>query len=207
VITAPNFEGLKWLVHGFGTRDSEYPAGIIIVKQIHSSIVLDASEIRGAEIEGDALVCGEKGMIVGVKTADCVPILLADPLTRVVAAVHAGWRGTAARIIDATLRELALKWGARPAEVRAAIGPAIGPCCYEVGPEVARRFGICVSEPVRLDLPALNERQLREGGVTNIWQSGECTFCTGERFFSFRRERETAGRMVAFIGINRTGGL
>lgn len=207
MITAPNLEGLEWLVHGFGTRDSEYPAGILMIKQIHSSIVLDASEIHGADVEGDALICAEPGITVGVKTADCVPILMASPSMRVIAAVHAGWRGTAARIIAATLRELALKWGARSEEVRAAIGPAIGACCYEVGPEVARRFGICVSEPVRLDLPALNERQLREGGVTNIWKSRECTFCRGGRFFSFRRERENAGRMVSFIGINRTGGL
>lgn len=206
MIVAPNLKELEWLVHGFGLRDSEYPAGITIVKQIHSHIVLDASRVE-TTTEGDALVSAEPGILVGVKTADCVPILLADVSLRVVAAIHAGWRGTAAHIVAAAVRELTLKWGSRPANLRAAIGPAIGPCCYEVGPEVARQFGISVSEPVHLDLAALNRRQLRESGITNIWKSAECTFCAAGRFFSFRRERERAGRMVSFIGINTSGGL
>jgi copper oxidase (laccase) domain-containing protein len=69
-----------------------------------------------------------------------------------------------------------------------------------VGPEVARQFGIDTNSPIHLDLPAINERQLREEGVSNIWKSGECTFCRADRFFSFRRERERAGRMVSIIG-------
>ena len=189
MILAPNLAGFP---HGFGLRDSEYPAGIVLAKQIHSNIVLDCAG------EGDALISNTG--IVGIRTADCVPILLADPVTNSVAAVHAGWRGTVADIVGEAVTALAQRWYTRPGDIHAAIGPCIGPCCYEVGPEVARQFGIEGTEKTHLDLPAENERRLREAGVRNIWKSGECTFCARERFFSYRREREEAGRMISFIG-------
>lgn len=201
MITAPNLDGIGGLHHGFGLRNSVYPIGITTVKQNHSALVIDAAECPGEIVrQGDALISNAKGVLAGVKTADCVPILLVDTSTHAVAAVHAGWRGTAARIVAAVLREMAAKWGVKPRNVRAAIGPAIGVCCYEVGPDVASRFGMDVSSPVHLDLPFLNERQLREAGVRDIWKSGECTFCNAQRFFSFRREKENAGRMISFVG-------
>jgi YfiH family protein len=206
MIQAPNLLDLDWLDHGFGLRDSEPPAGVRTVKQIHSSIVLDAADPLP---EGDALISDRAGVRVGVKTADCVPILLADPSIPVVAAIHAGWRGSAANIVAATVRELEARWKVRPGNLRAAIGPSIGVCCYEVGPEVARQFETWNSKlrqarsPVHLDLPAINEAQLRAAGVADIWKSGECTFCMSGRFFSFRREREQAGRMLSFIGLQK----
>src|SRR4051794_13617989 len=108
-VQAPNLLELPWLEHGFGLRDSKLPEGIRTVKQIHSDLVHDAGEIDGS-CEGDALVSREPGVRVGVKTADCVPILLADSTAHTVAAVHAGWRGTAANIVSAAIR----KMGARP---------------------------------------------------------------------------------------------
>jgi polyphenol oxidase len=198
MIKAPNFVDLDWLDHGFGLRDSELPAGIKTVKQIHSSIVLDAA---AGLPEGDALLSDRAGVSVGVKTADCVPILLVDPSVPVVAAIHAGWRGSAENIAAAAVRELVARWNIRPGNLRAAIGPSIGVCCYEVGPEVARRFG--QQGPVHLDLRAINEAQLRAAGVADIWKSGECTFCVPGRFYSFRREREQAGRMLSFIGLQK----
>lgn len=206
MIKAANLTDLDWLEHGFGERGSVMPEGIRTVKQIHSSIVLDAAVSKETD-SGDALVSARPGVAVGVKTADCVPILLADPVRRVVAAIHAGWRGTAENIAAAGVRELARRWEARPEDLRAAIGPSIAGCCYEVGPEVASRFATWSPDlrradgPTRLDLPAINEAQLRAAGVVDIWKSGECTFCVEERFYSFRRERERAGRMVSFIGI------
>jgi len=199
VIKAPNFADLEslGLVHGFGDRSSTYPEGITTAKQVHSALVQDAAGPLGA---GDALISARSGVIVGVKTADCVPVLLVDSSTHVVAAVHAGWRGTAESITSATVRALAAGWKIDPRNLRAAIGPSIGVCCYEVGPEVARRFGIAVSHPVRLDLCGINEMQLRAAGVSDIWRSGECTFCAADRFYSFRREPEQEGRMVSFIG-------
>jgi YfiH family protein len=197
MIKAAVFSELDWLVHGFGLRDSALPADVRLPKQIHSNIVLNAG--RCGE-EGDALTSCEPGVLVGVKTADCVPILLADPVTRAVAAVHAGWRGTAGKILFAALGKLREDFGVNPEDVIAAIGPSIGPCCYEVGPEVAVRFGASGSGKTHIDLPYWNEVQLREAGVRTVWKSGECTFCSPERFFSFRRERDEAGRMVSFIG-------
>lgn len=199
MITAPNFADLEaaGLVHGFGERSSVYPEGVKTAKQIHSDIVQDATGPLG---EGDALIARGHGVLVGVKTADCVPILLVDPSTFTVAAIHAGWRGTARGIAAATLRNMSERWGIDPRKVRAAIGPAIGVCCYEVGSEVARQFGIETPSPVHLNLAALNEMQLRNAGVLDIWQSSHCTFCARERFYSFRREREAAGRMLSFIG-------
>jgi YfiH family protein len=201
MITAPNLEEFDWLVHGFGLRDSPPTAGITTAKQIHSDIVLDAGGRRGEVIgESDALISDQPGVVVGVKTADCVPILLVDPSTRIVASIHAGWRGTAQNIVAATIRRLSSLWKTNPGNIQGAIGPSIGKCCYEVGPEVARRFGIDTTAPVHLDLASINEGQLRAAGVTNIWKSGECTFCRADRFFSYRREREQAGRMVSIIG-------
>jgi YfiH family protein len=212
MIKAPNFADLEWLDHGFGLRDSELPDGVRTVKQIHSGIVLDAEDVAIDEIspsEGDALTSDRAGVRVGVRTADCVPILLVGPSIPVVAAIHAGWRGSAANIAAATVRELAARWKIRPGNLRAAIGPSIGVCCYQVGPEVAHRFERWDSDmklaqgPVHLDLPAINEAQLRAAGVADIWKSGECTFCLATRFFSFRREREQAGRMLSFIGLQK----
>jgi YfiH family protein len=214
VIKAPNFADLEWLDHGFGLRDtllsnSALPAHIRTVKQIHSAIVVDGSSNVQ---EGDAIISDQAGTVVGIKTADCVPVLLVDPSTQVVAAIHAGWRGTAENIVAAAIQQLISLWSVHPGNIRAAIGPSIGACCYEVGTDVARRFGKWLPElenaegPFYLDLPAINEIQLREAGVRNVWKSGECTFCTPDRFFSFRREREQAGRMMSFIGLQKNIG-
>jgi YfiH family protein len=195
MLKAPNLSALHWLDHGFGQRDSVYPTGIVTVRQIHSDIVIQA----GSPIcEGDALVSAEA--TVGVRTADCVPVLLADPVTRSFAAVHAGWRGTAANIVERAVQELLTRYGARPQDIVAAVGPSIGPCCYEVGPEVAGRFGAAGEEHVYLDLPGVNEGQLRAAGVENIWTAGVCTFCEAGDFYSYRREKEQAGRMLSWIG-------
>lgn len=205
MIQAANFVDLDWLKHGFGERDSVLPEGIRTVKQIHSAKVLNAAALKENDT-GDALISDRPGVTVGVKTADCVPILLVDPAKRVVAAIHAGWRGTAENIAAAAVKELAGLWKSEPNDLRAAIGPSIGGCCYEVGPDVAQRFAAWnpalkeITGPVCLDLPAINETQLREAGVNNIWKCGECTFCLPGRFYSFRRDREQAGRMVSFIG-------
>jgi YfiH family protein len=211
MLTAPNLAILPWLTHGFGWRDSEYPAGIRRIRQIHSATILEAVSTDGDPgREGDGLVTSEPGVVVGIRTADCVPVLLADPSTRAVAAVHAGWRGSAQNIVSAAVHELVTRYGAHAQDLHAAIGPAIGVCCYEVSPEVARQFGSWIPEyaealvPTRIDLARVNAIQLSLDGVTNIWTAGECTFCNADRFFSFRREKERAGRMTSFIGSRET---
>jgi polyphenol oxidase len=117
----------------------------ILLRQIHSDIVyvVGAADVPQGEHppQGDALITRERGVLLGVQTADCVPILLADTKRRAVAAIHSGWRGTAQRIAEKTLGRMQMEFGTRPQDVIAAIGPGIGQCCYEVGHEVIKEFG------------------------------------------------------------------
>lgn len=197
-------DSFPWLLHGFGTRLADVPARfprLATLKQIHSSSCVAAEGRAGLLGEGDALLENRPGSVVAVKTADCIPILLVDDRLRAVAAVHAGWRGTAARIAGGAVAAMSRRFGTRTEDLHAAIGPGIGPCCYEVGAEVAERFGGrgrgCI------DLSAANRRQLEQAGVTpeRIYASNLCTMCRPEEFDSFRRDREAAGRMVSFAGI------
>jgi polyphenol oxidase len=169
------------------------------LKQIHSSKVIRRSEPGLLAEEGDALVSNRRGLAISVRTADCLPILLADPRNQAAGVVHAGWRGSAARISIEALRTMSEEFGTRAQDVRAAIGPGIGACCYEVGAEVAREFGI--EGKTRLDLAGINRGHLIEAGLLpeNIEALGACTFCDAERFYSYRRENEQAGRMVSYI--------
>jgi YfiH family protein len=187
--------------HGFGTRETNFDqTAMAWVKQIHSHISF-AAERPGCVGEGDALVTRSPGVAVSVRTADCFPILLADPETRAVAAIHAGWRGTAAGVVLSSLTRMRSEFGTDPGTVYAAIGPGIGPCCYEVGAEVARQFGM--DEAGKLDLAVENRNQLTAAGLKpeRIELAGSCTFCNPALFFSWRRDRERAGRMISFIRI------
>jgi polyphenol oxidase len=195
---------LPWLVHGFGTRHSDVPgmfSRLASLKQIHSSECVAASGRSGVLGEGDALLENVEGGVVSVKTADCVPILLVDDIHRAVAAVHAGWRGTVAGIVGKAVVAMRERFGSESRELFAAIGPSIGKCCYEVGPEVSAQFGL--SGRAFLDLPEFNRRQLMDSGVTGerIFASNLCTQCRADEFHSFRRDREAAGRLYSFAGI------
>ena len=113
---------------------------LVTLRQFHSDVI-HVADAPGAEApRADALITATPGLLLGVQTADCVPILLADTRRRAVAAIHAGWRGTLARIAVKTLGRMCMEFGTRPRDVAAALGPAIGRCCYEVGPEVAQAF-------------------------------------------------------------------
>jgi YfiH family protein len=207
MLKAPNLSRYEWLSHGFGLRDSVYPESVTTLRQIHSGLVLEAVPPGGDRFsEGDGLVTNTPGMLVGVRTADCVPILIADARTRAVASVHAGWRGTAQSIVGAAVRELIRRFGSRAEDLHAAVGPSIGPCCYEVGVDVARRFDTgepkrdTAEGPRKIDLPGINEMQLRNAGVADVWVARECTFCEAGKYYSFRREKDQAGRMMSFVG-------
>ena len=113
---------------------------LVAMRQFHSDVIHVAAAPGAEAPSADALITGTAGLLLGVQTADCVPILLADSKRRVVAAIHAGWRGTLARIVVKTLGRMRMEFGTRPADVAAALGPAIGRCCYQVGPEVAQAF-------------------------------------------------------------------
>jgi YfiH family protein len=187
-----------WLDHGFGGRHSvgwppERHASLV---QVHGATVIDAHQ-AGTLGEGDALTTSQPGLYVNVRTADCLPLLIADVRQRKVAAVHAGWKGTVARIAVRTI--LALQ--SDPADVWVAIGPGIRPCCFEVGEEVAREFGSAGRSSV--DLFAVNERQLVDIGVParQIAADAPCTKCNPDEFHSFRRDKQDAGRMHSAISI------
>jgi polyphenol oxidase len=204
---------------------------LVGVRQIHSGIVRVVREEDGATegrlatgdgrplLEGDGLMTDVPGVLLGVGTADCVPVLVADVRRRAVAAFHAGWRGTVARIVERGVGMMAAEYGSRPEELVAAVGPSIGACCYAVGEEVrsefAGEFGYAGElfrqvdgGQMHLDLWEANRRQLLDAGVgvAGIAVVGECTACArdaggGLRYFSHRGERGVAGRMLSVVGV------
>ena len=196
------WDRFPWLIHGFGTRTASRNGSLTTLRQVHSAVCIAAGGRRGCLGQGDALLENTPGRLVAVKTADCVPVLLVDERQRAVAAVHAGWRGAAQRIAEGAVAAMGDIFGSRPEDLSAAIGPAIGNCCYEVGPEVAQHFGR--EGRVRLDLAALNRQQLLEAGVPagTVYTAGLCTACRGDEFHSYRRDRGHAGRMYSLIGIH-----
>ena len=204
VYRATELDALPWLMHGFGTRQSDIPAwfeNLATLKQIHSATVVNAEGRCGILGEGDALLEDRPGSVIAIKTADCMPILLVDGRHRAVAAVHAGWRGTAAQIVAAAVDAMRARFGTLAGDLHAAIGPGIGQCCYQVGPEVAARFG--EQGRAHISLSDANRTQLLTAGVTRerIYASNLCTMCLAEEFHSFRRDRERAGRLHSFVGI------
>ncbi len=199
-------DSLPWLVHGFGTRRARVPslfANLATLRQIHSATCVAAAGRRGVLCEGDALLENTPGSVVAVKTADCLPIVLVDERHRAVAAVHAGWRGTVAGIAQRAVEAMRAQFGSLPGDLHAAIGPGIGQCCYEVGPEVAAQFG--EQGRAHVDLAEANRRQLMDAGVTpeRIYASNLCTMCRTEEFHSYRRDRGAAGRLYSFAGIRQ----
>jgi YfiH family protein len=203
VFRADTFDSLPWLQHGFGTRLSTgWPtfSQLATVKQIHSDRVL-LVESPGSQGEGDAMISNLPGVGLAIRTADCLPILIADPRNRAVAAIHAGWRGVVSDIASKTIHEMCHRFDTKPEDLVVAIGPGIGPCCFEVGPEVAAQFQF--SGRTTIDLVETTCRQLGRNGVGRgqISASGLCSYCNPELFESYRRDREASGRMVAMIGV------
>jgi YfiH family protein len=184
------------------------------VRQVHGARVLTAEAPCTPRDEADAVVSRTDGVAACVAVADCVPVLIADPATGAVAAVHAGWRGTVALAAAAAVEELTGSGGARPAELLAAIGPSIGPCCYEVSEDLALRFEGAFGEGVvdrrgtapRLDLWEANARALHAAGLLpeRIDRLRRCTACESELFFSHRRDGGATGRQVAWIAPRRS---
>jgi YfiH family protein len=178
------------------------------VRQVHGARAVRADAPTEPREEADVVVTRAPGVAACVSVADCVPILLADPQTGAVAAVHAGWRGTIARAAAEGVRALAREAGAPASRLLAAVGPAIGPCCYEVSPDLAARFReelgpetVRAGAAPRLDLWRANVAVLRAEGVAagGIDVLARCTACERDVFFSHRRDAGRTGRQVAFI--------
>jgi YfiH family protein len=203
------FQEFIWQKHGFGTRDAN-PEADILLKQVHSTHVWNVNGWKPQQRtkEGDALITDCVGKSIGIRTADCVPILLLDCQTRAIAAVHAGWRGTAGELVRMTVEHLTRDFATAPKDIYAAMGPCIRECCYEVAPDVAARFGswfpeweVQESRPRKVDLAETNRRQMQAAGIpaAHIFDCELCTACQSGQFFSFRREPENPGRMLAAI--------
>ena len=169
------------------------PEALALNRQVHGATVLRARAGSRGQVEGDALWTEEPGLPVGALTADCVPVALVRQGGErpAVAVVHAGWRGLLAGVVPAAVAALG-------GNVAAAVGPAIGPCCFEIGAEVARplreAFGSDVVRDGRGDLPLATERALRAAGVAAVDRLDACTACERERFFSHRRDAGVTGR-------------
>ncbi len=206
-------DSLAWLDHGFGTRQSEnwIPQNAFTVKQIHSNIVVECctTQVDGSLGRADAMISRTPGAWLAIRTADCIPILMADPRTRAIAAVHAGWRGTVERIAQEAVRVLGSHFGSRPEDLVVAIGPGICAKCYEVGPEVATRFQSWFPERqdldrvTRIDLAEANWKQLVAAGLNpaSIDRGAPCTSCRIEEFHSHRRSQGKPGRMFSALVI------
>jgi YfiH family protein len=179
------------------------------IRQVHGAEVSRLDAPATPPPEADAVITARPGLAACVLTADCVPILLGDPRTGAVAAVHAGGRGTRPRAAARAVEALEREYGAHRENLLAAIGPAIGPCCYEVSPDLAERFmtelGPSVSmvhpRTPRVDLWTANETVLLDAGVApeRIEIIARCTACDAEAFFSHRRDGPRTGRHLGFI--------
>ncbi len=214
---------------------------LVTAVQVHSAetVIVRAGESHvdaagRTTLRGDGLMTGVPGLLLGIQTADCVPVLVADTRLRVVAGFHAGWRGTVGRIVEQGVARMGQEYGSRAEDLVAAVGPAIGMCCYAVGEEVRERFaaefgdaaevfamreeaprweqeegGAEAGARMYLDLHEANRRQLLAAGVPGEKvevMRAECTACAREadgtrRYFSYRAERGSTGRMMAVIGI------
>ncbi len=197
--------------------DTDSNLHFIVANQTHSEHIeiISKTETKGwqgiedAVSDCDALITNQKGVVLTILTADCVPVLLYDKEKEVVAAIHAGWKGTEAKIVAKTVQKMTKVYDSDPEDIIAGVAPAIGRCCYEVGKDVAKHFFNeprsfdVLGEKYMLDLPFINKKQLLDSGVleANIEMSCVCTSCEVERFFSYRKEQGCSGRFMSMIGL------
>lgn len=189
---------------------------IILTHQVHSDVVRIVTEKDRQGFDHhqypqcDALITNTSGVALMVFTADCTPILLHDPVTGAVGAVHAGWRGTAMDIVGKTVRTMQAAFGCDPQNIRAAIGPNIGACCFETDGEVpaamVETFGAAAEKWIRpqkskyyVNLKEINRLALTRTGVENVEISGDCTVCQCHRFWSHRVTGGVRGAQGAVI--------
>lgn len=183
--------------------------------QVHGAAVRWVDEAHAGTVQEatDGLLTATPGIVLFFRFADCVPVLLFDPVRRVVGLAHAGWRGAANGVVAAAVAAFSRHAGSRPGDLWAGIGPAIGPCCYCVGSDVAVSVAHACppeSQVVRqegkglyLDLPGAVQAQLLAAGVGQVETSGLCTSCRSDEWFSHRASRGRTGRFGVFIMLER----
>ena len=231
---AAGWEQIPHLIHGFSGRIDDQAAALSALsdvqlplhtlKQVHGNeLRVVGQDTRWTDLEerpqADGMLSAEAGQLLGITTADCVPILMVAPQHRIVAALHAGWRGTAKDICGRAIQCLETDWGVPPAALLVALGPSIDGCCYEVGRDIgenlAQKWGTQGRFAWRpggdtgfLDLRLVNRLRCEQLGVApqRIQHVGPCTFCSGAPLSSYRREGTHAGRQLSVIGWYETSG-
>ena len=219
-IEHPALSAIGWLIHGFYTREGA-PEAVMTLRQVHSA---EARYVTGpfspdAVPEGDALVTDQPDLLIGVRTADCVPVLFADRKKKIVGVAHAGWRGALDGIAEKTIDEMRLL-GSAPGDIVAVIGPCIGPHSYEVSQDFQKPFvhqdknnALFFKQAQKtghlmFDLPGYVAARLQKTGVTSVHDLACDTLSDETRFFSHRRGtlrgKVDYGRQISLIGIRKT---
>lgn len=176
---------------------------IAVPGQVHGETIA-LVEKPGFYAETDGLITNTPGVLLTIQTADCLPVFLVDPVQRAIGLFHAGWRGTAGAIVTQGIEKMVRTFGTLPENLRAAIGPGIGPCCFAVGPDVLKHFPQHSVGERHVDLWAANKQQLVASGIKNVYISKKsiCTYCQQNLFYSHRRDQGVTGRMMAALGLN-----
>ncbi|HMQ53532.1 MAG TPA: peptidoglycan editing factor PgeF [Anaerolineae bacterium] len=195
------------------------PEQTVSTRLVHGAAVLSVESLSSEHFigEADSLITATPDLYLFMRFGDCAPLLFFDPIRRAVGLAHAGWRGTMQNVAGATVKQMVTQYGCHPADIIAVIGPAIGPCCYEVGQDVIdavhQTFGSAEGllsfrggkgHLAHLDLEAANAQQLTAAGLQQIIRSGLCTACRRDEFFSHRAEKGRTGRFGVLIGVDRT---
>lgn len=175
-------------------------------KQVHGDEILEAQggvEASKSCPDADAYITDEKDLPIAIRTADCVPVFIFDPLHRVIGLAHAGWRGTYKSVAAKTVQRMQEKYASQPSDLKIMLGPSIRECCYQVGEEFRHYFPTYVRDRggyLYADVVGANQDQLLKAGVRqdNIFDSGVCTCCNKD-YFSFRRDGSKAGRMISIM--------
>lgn len=201
----------------FGAAAGFRPETLVFTKQEHTNIIRKVTKAdcgygleREADYIADGLITNEPGVTLVCFSADCTPILLFDPVQHAVAAVHSGWRGTAMGIVKTAVETMCREYSCRPSDIRAAIGPCISKCCFEVGPEVPQAMLESLGEDARaaieargekfhVDLKECNRLWLQKAGVETVDISTDCTKCQPNRFWSHRITGQARGSLAAVI--------
>lgn len=202
-------ENRRRVLHALGAPARRFVA----VKQVHADAVVELTAQASPHIEADGIWSCDPDVVLAILTADCVPILISDVDARVVAAVHAGWRGTQLRVVSRMVERLQAAMGIAPGALRAVLGPAIGPCCFEIGNDTAMQLRAAYpngssaiiarrGHKAVADLWALNRQALVEAGVqeAHIDVLQICTACT-QNHYSYRRDQGVTGRQAAVIAL------
>jgi YfiH family protein len=227
-LTFPPLEKNNFIMHGFAIKSqpesinqkirldhlirkiTHVHRSIISLQQVHGDecVIITSKDKLKREYRGDAVLTDRKDVFISIQVADCVPILLLNKKRKVIGLIHAGWKGTLLGVAKRTLEMAKEHLGCQPRDFTVCFGPSIRSCCYRVSDDLAILFdhknvSTSVKGDASLDLMGINRKQLLECGVKDnrMFAAGGCTCCQKKLFYSYRREKENAGRMVGFLGL------